>query len=229
MSAVPLCLNPPAGVPLKAGNGGARPRLLPPFRRFRAATRGCIRMRPEQGACSRRHPSLQLRSATYSPGHRFFRSDGFRQPIGCVSIFQFIFHQAVPVVNRRTPASAPTFKEKDPARTARGGTGRSIASVGILPGKDTADPYGTPCRAGPGRPGGRAWPRGLAGDVRSLTGRTFRGSPPLSRKPLRRCLTRMGTGMPTRGEARMPRAGEGFSPLSPDRRPPGKRCPPPGR
>lgn len=78
MSAVPLCLNPPAGVPLKAGNGGARPRLLPPFRRFRAATRGCIRMRPEQGACSRRHPSLQLRSATYSPGHRFFRSDGFR-------------------------------------------------------------------------------------------------------------------------------------------------------
>lgn len=123
MSAVPLCLNPPAGVPLKAGNGGNRPRLLPPFRRFRAATRGCIRMRPEQGACSRRHPSLQLRSATYSPGHRFFRSDGFRQPIGCVSIFQFIFHQAVPVVNRRTPASAPTFKEKDPARTARGGHG----------------------------------------------------------------------------------------------------------
>src|SRR5690606_40326156 len=49
-----------------------------------------------------------------------------------------------------------------------GGTGRSIASVGILPGKDAADPYGTPCRAGPGRPGGRAWPRGLAGDVRSL-------------------------------------------------------------
>lgn len=44
ISAVPLCLNPLAGVPLEAGNGGVRPRLLPPsggFGRQLAGAFGC--------------------------------------------------------------------------------------------------------------------------------------------------------------------------------------------
>jgi hypothetical protein len=164
MSAVPLCLNPPAGVPLKAGNGGARPRLLPPFRRFRAATRGCIRMRPEQGACSRRHPSLQLRSATYSPGHRFFRSDGFRHAYRMRFDLSIYFPSSRPRCQPANPCIRADFQGERPRPHrpwgARDDQSQASASFrGKTPPIRTGLPAG-PVRdvpaAGPGRAASRA-------------------------------------------------------------------------
>lgn len=124
MSAVPLCLNPQRrefpSKPITAAPVRAYSRHSGGFGRQLAGAFGCV---PSRVLAAGGTPLCSCGPQPTLPVIAFFVRMDSDTPIGCVSIFQFIFHQAVPVVNRRTPASAPTFKEKDPARTARGGHG----------------------------------------------------------------------------------------------------------
>ena len=67
-------------------------------------------MRPEQGACSRRHPSLQLRFAAYSPGHRISGETG-SNGMGRIAVYRMRFDLSI-----YFPPSHPVCQPAQPLR-----------------------------------------------------------------------------------------------------------------